>query len=395
MTAIRRLAILNRGEPAIRALTAVAELNAAGTAPRITTIAFHTDPDADSWYVREADEAVSLGPATYVDATDGHRRSRYLDEAYVVERLLAARADAVWVGWGFVAESASFAERCEQAGIIFVGPDSATIRLLGNKVAAKRVAERANVPVVPWSGGPVDDLSAAHEAARRLGYPLMLKAASGGGGRGIRVVRSASEMAVAFIAARGEARAAFGDPTVFLEGLVPAARHVEVQMIADGQGSTWAVGLRDCTIQRRHQKVIEESGSTALDAAADREIRAAAVRIASTVRYRGAGTVEFLVDSATGRYLFLEVNTRLQVEHPVTEATTGLDLVKLQLQVAAGGRLTGEPPASHGYAIEARSPARDPRRTAAWPRSRSRPGPGSGSTPACARAMSSRRSSTR
>jgi acetyl/propionyl-CoA carboxylase alpha subunit/acetyl-CoA carboxylase carboxyltransferase component len=360
MTAIRRLAIVNRGEPAVRLLTAVAELNAADTAARITTIAVYTDPDAGCSYVREADEAVALGPATYVHPEDGRRRSRYLDEAYVIDRLRTARADAVWVGWGFVAESASFAERCERAGIVFVGPDSATIRLLGDKMAAKRLAERARVAVVPWSGGSVDDLPTASEAAHRLGYPVVLKAAAGGGGRGIRVARSALELAAVFDAVRDEARAAFGDATVFLERLVPAARHVEVQIIGDGHGTTWAAGLRDCTIQRRHQKVVEESGSTALDAVADRDIRAAAVRIASAVKYRGAGTVEFLVDPDTKRYHFLEVNARLQVEHPVTEVTTGLDLVKLQLHVAAGGRLTGGPPQPRGYAVEARLCAEDP-----------------------------------
>lgn len=359
-TQLRRLAIVNRGEPAVRALTAVAELNQAGDHPPISTIVLYTDPDADAWYVRDADVAVPLGSATYVDAADGTRRSRYLDEAAVVAALRGAKADAVWVGWGFLAEHASFAQACEEAGIVFVGPDSATIRLLGDKVAAKRVAERADVPVVPWSGGPVNDVAEATAVAARVGYPLVVKAAAGGGGRGIRMVADEVELAAALPSARAEAQLAFGDPTVFLEQLVPAARHVEVQVIADGHGTVWAVGIRDCTLQRRHQKVLEESASTVLDSAKEQAIRDAAVRVAAAAGYRSAGTVEFLVDPQTGSFQFMEVNTRLQVEHPITEATTGLDLVKLQLHVARGGRLTGAPPQVSGHAIEARLCAEDP-----------------------------------
>ena len=284
----------------------------------------YTDPDADSWFVREADDAVPLGTATFVDPADGTRRSRYLDEAAVIAALRGADVDAVWVGWGFVAEHASFAQACEEAGITFVGPNSATIRRLGDKVAAKRVAEQAGVPVVPWSGGPVDDVIQATSTAAQLGYPLVVKAASGGGGRGIRMVRDDDELAAALPSARAEAQLAFGDPTVFLEKLVPAARHVEVQVIADGYGTVWAVGIRDCSLQRRHQKVLEESASTVLDAAKEQAIRDAAVRLCAAADYRNAGTVEFLVDPETGSFQFMEVNTRLQVEHPVTEVTTGL-----------------------------------------------------------------------
>src|SRR5512144_748371 len=357
---MRRLAIVNRGEAAMRALAAVAELNRAGTAARITTIAVHTDADAGAWFVREADEAVSLGPATYVDPTDGHRTSAYLDEERVVELLRAARADAVWVGWGFVAESASFAQRCEDAGMVYVGPDAKTIHLLGDKVAAKRIAEQAEVPVLPWSGGPVDSAEEAAAAAQRIGgFPVLLKAAAGGGGRGIRIVRSPDELDPALASARSEAQLAFGDPSVFLEGFVPRARHVEVQIIADGYGTTWAVGVRDCSIQRRNQKVIEESASTLFDTAAEHWVKDAAVRLAQAVGYRNAGTVEFLVD-VDGRVMFMEVNTRLQGEHPVTEATTGLDLVKLQLHVAGGGRLEGRTPRALGHAVEVRLNAEDP-----------------------------------
>src|SRR5512144_3092833 len=199
---MRRLAIVNRGEAAMRALAAVAELNRAGTAARITTIAVHTDADAGAWFVREANEAVPLGPATYVDPTDGHRTSAYLDEERVVDLLRVARADAVWVGWGFVAESASFAQRCGDAGVVYVGPDAKTSHVLGDEVAAKRIAEHAEVPVLPWSGGPVDSAEEAAAAAQRIGgFPVLLKAAAGGGGRGIRIVRSPDELGPALASA--------------------------------------------------------------------------------------------------------------------------------------------------------------------------------------------------
>jgi acetyl/propionyl-CoA carboxylase alpha subunit/acetyl-CoA carboxylase carboxyltransferase component len=360
VTEIHRLAVVNRGEPAMRALNAVAELNDQFPDRRIQTIAVYTDPDATAWFVRAADEAVSLGPATVADPAGGRRISAYLDEERVLAALRAARADAVWVGWGFVAEHASFAQRCEEAGIVFVGPDSATIRLLGDKVAAKRLAERAGVAVVPWSGRPVTDAADAATHAHRLGYPVVLKASAGGGGRGIRLVREQGDLAAALESARSEAMLAFGDPAVFLEAFVSAARHVEVQVVADQHGTTWAAGVRDCSIQRRNQKVIEESASTVLDAESEQAIRAAAVRLVSAASYRNAGTVEFLVDPATGAVMFMEVNTRLQVEHPVTELTTGLDLVKLQLHVACGGRLDPAPPPVRGHAVEARLCAEDP-----------------------------------
>ncbi len=358
MPSIHRLAIVNRGEPALRCLSAASEL-AAETGDPITTIALYTEPDAASWFVRQASEAVSLGPATVV-AGDGHRQSAYLSVDRVMAALAGAGADAVWVGWGFLAESAEFAARCEQAGITFVGPPSDVISLLGNKVRAKQLAESAGVPVVPWSGGTVHDADGALIAARLLGYPVLVKAAAGGGGRGIRLVASASGMTAAFGTAQAEAAHAFGDPAVFIERKLGAVRHVEVQIIADGHGTVWAAGIRDCSVQRRNQKVIEESGCTVLGEPAQQELRAAAVRLCQAAGYRGAGTVEFLADQATQQFMFMEVNPRLQVEHPVTELTTGLDLVKLQLHVAAGGRLAGSPPATTGHAIEARLNAEDP-----------------------------------
>ncbi|GAA3560385.1 biotin carboxylase N-terminal domain-containing protein [Nonomuraea rosea] len=360
MPGISRLAIVNRGEPAIRVLDAVAELNRDGATPRMTTIVLYTDLDSDAWYTRMADEAVSLGAATCLDPQNGHRRSAYLDEERVMRAVTAAHADAVWVGWGFLAEHASFAQLCEEAGITFIGPHSTTIRLLGDKIAAKVLAEKAGVPVVPWSGAPVADPAAAAQHADLLGYPVVVKAAMGGGGRGIRVVHAPEELASALAAARVEAQAAFGDPAVFIERLVERARHVEVQIISDAYGATWAVGVRDCSVQRRNQKVIEESGSTALTPQTEHALLDAAVRLAGEAGYQNAGTVEFLVDPDTGAYLFMEVNTRLQVEHPVTEETTGTDLVKLQLHVARGGHLIGGPPPARGCAMEARLCAEDP-----------------------------------
>jgi len=224
LRSIRRLAIVNRGEAAMRCLSAVAEIGGEWGEP-ITTIALFTEPDAASWFVREADEAIALGPATFADAA-GRRRSAYTDLDRLMTALAAARADAAWVGWGFVAESPEFAARCEQAGITFVGPPSEVIGLLGDKIRAKRLAERAGVPVVPWSGGAVHDAASAQIAADLLGYPVLVKAAAGGGGRGIRSAESPADLAAAFASAQAEARQAFGDPTVFVERKLEAARHV-------------------------------------------------------------------------------------------------------------------------------------------------------------------------
>jgi acetyl/propionyl-CoA carboxylase alpha subunit/acetyl-CoA carboxylase carboxyltransferase component len=353
-----RLAIVNRGEPAMRLIHAVRELNGARERP-IVTIALYTDPERDAMFAREADEARRLGPATTVDR-DGRRRSSYLDHVALERALVASRAEAVWVGWGFVAEEPAFAELCERLGIVFVGPHADVMRRLGDTIEAKRIAERAGVPVAPWSGGRVARIEDAREHAARIGFPLMIKAAAGGGGRGIRQVDAIEQLGAAFESAQAEAQEAFGHESVLLERLISPARQVEVQVIADGQDSIWALGVRDCSVQRRHQKVIEESSSPALSSGQNQQLREAAVRLAREVGYRGACTVEFLYHTQTGELSFMEVNTRLQVEHPVTEATTGVDLVKLQLHVAAGGRLEGEPPASRGHAVEARLNAEDP-----------------------------------
>ena len=355
----QRVAIVNRGEAAMRFVHAARDFNQEhGTSLR--TIALFTEPDRHSMFVREADEAVGLGPAQVVDPSTQQLKSSYLDYGRLERALAAARADAVWVGWGFVAEHAAFADLCREIGVVFIGPDGDVMRRVGDKIASKRLAEQAQVPVAPWSNGPVETLTDAWGHAERLGYPLLIKATAGGGGHGIRRVRSADQLAQAFTSARAEAFKAFGNPTVFLEQLMQGARHVEVQIIADHYGTTWAAGVRDCTIQRRHQKILEEAPSPALSPEQDQMLREAAVRLSQAAAYCNAGTVEFLYQPEINRFSFMEMNTRLQVEHPVTECTTGIDLVKLQIHVARGGRLEGEPPRTTGHAIEVRLNAEDP-----------------------------------
>ena len=355
----QRVVIVNRGEAAIRFIQAARDFNREhGTS--IATIALYTEPDRHSMFVREADEAVYLGAARIVDPTTNQSKSTYVDFPTLRTAMESARADAAWVGWGFVAEHPDFADLCREMNIVFVGPTSEAMRRLGDKISSKRLAEQAEVPVARWSNGPVETIDDAMRHAERLGYPLLIKATSGGGGHGIRRVNSASQLARAFEGARAEAFKAFGDATVFMEELVQSARHVEVQVIADDYGTTWAVGVRDCTIQRRHQKVLEEAPSPVLTAAQDLALRQAAVRLSQASGYRNAGTVEFLYEPVSQRFLFMEMNTRLQVEHPVTECTTGLDLVKMQIHVARGERLEGEPPCTYGHSIEVRLNAEDP-----------------------------------
>ena len=337
----------------MRAIHAVRELNDSREEP-MRVIALYTEQERHALFARQADEGYNLGPAL----VDG--RSAYLDYDLLERALRETEADAAWVGWGFVAEHPAFAELCDRLGIVFVGPDAEVMRKLGDKVEAKKLAEEAGVPVAPWSGGAVDTVEEAIEHGERLGVPLMIKAAAGGGGRGMRRVDDLAELPTAFERARAEAQQAFGDPSVLMERLVGAARHVEVQLIADGQGAVWALGVRDCSYQRRHQKVVEESASPVLTAEQERELADSAVRLARGVGYRGAGTAEFLYEPSEQRFSFMEVNARLQVEHPVTEVVTGVDLVALQLHIAAGGRLEGDPPPPRGHAIEVRLNAEDP-----------------------------------
>ena len=347
-----RVAIVNRGEAAMRLIHAVRDLSAQTGTP-VETIALYTDADRSATFVREADLAYPLGPAS---------ARPYLDYAVLERALVETGADAAWVGWGFVAEDPAFAELCEKIGVTFIGPDAEAMRKLGDKIGAKLIAEEVGVPVAPWSRGAVPTLDDALAAAAGIGYPLMLKATAGGGGRGIRVITSPGDLTEAFERTRAEALRAFGSGTVFLERLVTGARHVEVQVIADGQGTAWALGVRDCSIQRRNQKIIEESASPVLDAEQVADLKASAERLALAVGYRGAATVEFLYHPGEKRFAFLEVNTRLQVEHPITELTTGTDLVRLQLHVAGGGKLEGDKPAESGHAVEARLNAEDPDR---------------------------------
>lgn len=354
----QRVAIVNRGEAAMRFIRAVREFNLErGTS--LLAIALFTDPDRHAMFVREADESVYLGPAM-LDAGTQSARSAYVDYTRLAHALGRARADAAWVGWGFVAEHADFADLCRESGITFLGPSGAAMRLLGDKISSKHVAEQARIPVTPWSGGPVETLEEARLHARRLGYPLLIKATAGGGGHGIRIVTSESDLAHALERARAEAFKAFGNSAVFLEKAVEEARHVEVQIIADHHGTTWAVGVRDCTLQRRQQKILEEAPSPALTEEQDRLLREAAVRLSQAAQYSSAGTAEFLYQPKSRQFWFMEMNTRLQVEHPVTECTTGVDLAKLQIHVALGGRLEGAPPRTVGHAIEVRLNAEDP-----------------------------------
>jgi acetyl/propionyl-CoA carboxylase alpha subunit/acetyl-CoA carboxylase carboxyltransferase component len=352
MRAFTRIAIVNRGEAAMRLIRAAREVAVEQGSP-LTTIAMYTEAERNSMFVREADEAVLIRSAT---------QDPYLDYDVLERAIAQSAADAVWVGWGFVSEDPEFADRMEKMGLVFIGPSGKVMRQLGDKIGAKRLAEEAGVPVAAWSGGPVTSPAEAHRHAEAIGYPLMVKAAGGGGGRGIRRVEDASGLDAAFASARREAVSSFGDGTLLMERAIAGGRHVEVQIVADGQGGVWALGVRDCSIQRRHQKVIEESASTALDADAEQRAKAAAVTLAEVSGYRGAASVEFLYQPAGNLLVFLEVNTRLQVEHAVTEITTGADLVKLQLYLAGGGRLRGEPPLSRGHAIEVRLNAEDPER---------------------------------
>ncbi|MCW2699654.1 MAG: acetyl-CoA carboxylase, biotin carboxylase subunit [Blastococcus sp.] len=345
-----RIAVVNRGEPAMRLIRAVRELNAEH-GQGIRVIALHTESERRATFVRAADEAVVL--------RETGERNPYLDHEELGRALQTARADAAWVGWGFVAEDPAFAELCASLGVTFIGPPPAAMRLLGAKIEAKVLAEQTGVPVAAWSGGAVVGVEDGLRHAETIGYPLIVKSRSGGGGRGIRIVRAEGELEEALTRTQGEAERTFGDPTIFMERLVEGGRHVEVQIIADQYGGVWAPGVRDCSVQRRNQKVIEESSSPALDAEQSRALRESSIALVRAAGYVGAGTVEFLYQPEEKLFTFLEVNTRLQVEHPVTEETTGLDIVKLQLHVAAGGRLEGDPPTEFGHAVEARLNAED------------------------------------
>ncbi|WP_030179856.1 biotin carboxylase N-terminal domain-containing protein [Streptomyces violaceorubidus] len=334
--------VANRGEIAVRVIRTLRSMG-------VRSVAVFSDADADARHVREADEAVRIGPAPATES--------YL----VVERLLEAAArtgaQAVHPGYGFLAENAGFARACEEAGLVFIGPSADAIALMGDKIRAKETVKAAGVPVVPGSSGSGLTDAQLADAAREIGTPVLLKPSAGGGGKGMRLVRDPAVLADEIAAARREARASFGDDTLLVERWIDRPRHIEIQVLADGHGNVVHLGERECSLQRRHQKVIEEAPSVLLDEATRAAMGEAAVQAARSCGYRGAGTVEFIVPGGDpSQYYFMEMNTRLQVEHPVTELVTGLDLVEWQLRVAAGERLglTQDDVRLTGHAIEAR-----------------------------------------
>lgn len=343
---LRRVLVANRGEIAVRVIRACRDTG-------IESVAVYSDPDLTWPHVSLADAAYPLGGATAAET--------YLDVDKLIEIAKRARADAVHPGYGFLAENPAFAQACLDAGLIFVGPPPAAMRLLGSKTEARRVMQAAGVPVVPGTIESLEEADAAERVASEIGYPVALKAVAGGGGKGMRVVLRSDDLESAFRAAASEATAAFADGSLYLEKYLDRPRHVEVQILADRHGAVVHLGERECSVQRRHQKVIEESPSPAIDYALRERLGATAIQAARAAGYENAGTVEFLVDSA-GTFYFLEVNARLQVEHPVTELVTGIDLVHEQLRLAAGEPLgyTQEAIQHRGAAIECRIYAEDP-----------------------------------
>jgi geranyl-CoA carboxylase alpha subunit len=340
----KRLLIANRGEIALRIVRTCRTLG-------VRSVAAHSEADEGMPFATEADEAVCIGPAP--------ARESYLDVSRILEAARNARADAVHPGYGFLSENPDLPETLEKAGIGFVGPRAETIRAMGNKVKAKQAAEKAGIPVSRGTAVLRDAADAAEQAAR-IGYPVLLKAAAGGGGRGMRLVEAEKDVETEFRTAAAEAKAAFGRTDLFLERLVRPARHVEVQVFGDGKGGALALGERECSLQRRHQKVIEEAPSPAVDAGLRDRLCGAAVALAAAAAYRGAGTVEFLL-APDGRFQFLEMNCRLQVEHPVTELVMGIDLVAAQLRLAFAGEMPAPASAEpRGWCIECRVCAEDP-----------------------------------
>jgi acetyl-CoA carboxylase biotin carboxylase subunit len=343
----RKVLIANRGEIAVRIIRACRELG-------ITPVAVYSEADAESLHVRMADEAVCIGPAASAQS--------YLNIEAVVSAATATKAEAVHPGYGFLAENAAFARAVTAAGLTFIGPRAEAMEIMGSKISARRAAVDAGVPIVPGTVEALSSFDEAGKTADRFGYPVMLKAAAGGGGKGMRLVRAPEELRSAFETAQAEAAAAFGDSSLYLEKAVEQPRHIEIQIFADNEGHVVHLGERECSIQRRHQKVIEECPSPINDPELRRRMGEAAVKIAQAVNYTGAGTVEFLLSDTTREFYFLEMNTRLQVEHPVTELVTGFDLVREQYSVAAGALLsfTQDDVRWVGHAIECRIYAEDP-----------------------------------
>ncbi len=345
MALFQKILIANRGEIALRVQRACRELG-------IPTVAVHSTADSEAMHVRLADESVCIGPPP--------ARDSYLNMVAILSAAHVTGADAIHPGYGFLSENAGFAEMVEDHGLTFIGPTAEHIRIMGDKIAAKTAMARLGVPLVPGSDGALADLDAAREVAARIGYPVLIKAAAGGGGRGMKVAHSADEIEEAWRVARTEARAAFGNDEVYLEKYLDRPRHIELQIMADAYGNVVHFGERDCSLQRRHQKLLEEAGSPVLNAAQRDAIGATATAALRELGYRNAGTLEFLYQD--GQFAFIEMNTRLQVEHPVTEMVCGIDLVREQIRIAAGEKLgyTQADVKFNGHAIECRVNAEDP-----------------------------------
>ena len=343
-----KILIANRGEIALRILRTCEEMG-------IATVAVHSTVDTNALHVQLADEAVCIGPPT--------SSKSYLNIPNIISAALTRNAAAIHPGYGFLAENARFAEICADHQITFIGPSPAAMRAMGDKSTAKETMQRVKVPTVPGSGGLLADENEALSIARDIGYPVMIKATAGGGGRGMRLVKEASELPKLFSAAQGEADAAFGNPGLYLEKFIERPRHIEIQILADNYGNVIHLGERDCSIQRRHQKLLEEAPSPALTQKLRDQMGHAAVAAAKSINYTGAGTVEFLLDKS-GKFYFMEMNTRIQVEHPVTEMITGLDLIAEQIRIAQGEKLQikQNQVILNGHAIECRINAEDPDR---------------------------------
>lgn len=341
-----KVLIANRGEIAVRIIRACRELG-------IQTVAVYSEADREALHTELADEAICIGPAKAADS--------YLDVQQILSAAIVTKAEAIHPGFGFLSENSRFAAMCEECNIVFIGPKSKTIDAMGNKINARRLMIEANVPVIPGSEGAISDVAEALEIAEEIGYPVMLKAAAGGGGKGIRKVLDKESLPQHFASAQQEAKAAFGNDEMYIEKIVYPARHIEVQILGDSFGSIIHLGERDCSLQRNNQKVLEESPSVVISESKRAEIGAAAVRAAQAVDYRNAGTIEFLM-SDTGEFYFMEMNTRIQVEHPITEMVTNIDLVKKQLEIASGEPLgiRQEDIKMTGAAIECRINAENP-----------------------------------
>ncbi|MBN2971485.1 acetyl-CoA carboxylase biotin carboxylase subunit [Roseomonas aeriglobus] len=352
MPKIQKLLIANRGEIALRIHRACHEMG-------IKTVAVHSTADADAMHVRLADEAICIGPPAATDS--------YLNIPNIISAAEISGADAIHPGYGFLSENARFAEIVESHGLIFVGPKPEHIRTMGDKVEAKRTAGALGLPLVPGSDGAISDVAEAAQIAERVGYPVIIKAASGGGGRGMKVCTSPDQLETLMQQAGSEAKAAFGDATVYIEKYLGNPRHIEIQVFGDGNGNAIHLGERDCSLQRRHQKVLEEAPSPVLSSEDRMRIGGVCAKAMADMGYRGAGTIEFLWEA--GEFYFIEMNTRLQVEHPVTEAITGLDLVREQIRIAEGEPLTlrQEDVQFRGHAIECRINAENPRTFAPSP----------------------------